>query len=198
MERRFREFNMNLRSPLEEVARGLLNHHRPLSMVEGDDPTLPAFMNALLDMNAQLNTSFILREYNDPNAFRPEEEEIEELTAGEHTGEAGKEQNANNATFATTDKEDAEASDFPSIEETHRTDDNFEMSLVDLPPGSPGYDSNNLADGIISLADPLSQEITSVDIASGNMWGFMDSFSDNIGDFVTTQSANTSEFISIN
>lgn len=191
MERRFQRFNPRLRFPFEAAAQGLLDGNHQLSIVDGDHPTLPAFINGSLNTQSQLNTSFILREYNDPNAFRQEEEDAEESCPADVVTDAGEGPPQRNETYATTNQDEVEKvpnSESPSTEEIHRADYHFEIPLADPSLESP-CQNNNLAHSTVST-DSSNGEVTSMDISCENIWGFMDLFPDDMGNLFAGQPAD--------
>ena len=166
------------------AAQKILNGPRQLDMDGREHPTLPAFIDASLDVASRLNNSFILRQYHDPNAFRQEEDEPEESLPGEEAGdehvERIPERSERRATPGRENLEVVPNSKSSSTEEVQRTDYNFELRQANFSARAPSR-NDNIADGRV-LADSPNGEFTTTDIPSESIWGLIDLFPDNFGE----------------
>lgn len=138
---------------------------------EQSPPALEAFINASSSIPSKSEGSFILRQYNNPNAFRHskdlndvtnamEEDDHDDISPNNHIHDADP---------ATTS---------PSTEELPRNEDSHQANLVNTTKDhtlSPFVNTvdNSTAPGL------LSGHFMGTDAPSANLWGFGDLFSDN-------------------
>ena len=82
LQRQLRRLNPGSHSPSETAVQKLLESPRALSVTELDSPALMALINASPNETFSSDTSFVLRQYKDPNANRQHEDETERITSG--------------------------------------------------------------------------------------------------------------------
>lgn len=153
---------------------------------EGDPPALTALINASSDTTSNLDTSFILRQYNNPNANRQGEDEAESLgpsTAGETPAMSSPTQVPASAIHNMTSSPLTES--LPACSSEFRDNPLPDMSL------SP-YDDYNLA-AARGVASPLNGEFPDLDTPSENIWGLWDLFPDNLEELFPGQPMENSQ-----